>query len=147
VIVADPGLEPEAAMRLGRIGFDIVAGYLEGGMQALETRPDLLAGVERITAGALAEQLASTEPPLVLDVRTEREWNEKRIGDSVNIPLSRLPQRIDELPRDRPILVHCATGYRSAIAAGLLLREGFGDVADLVGGIAAWESTALAHAR
>jgi rhodanese-related sulfurtransferase len=150
VIVADLGREPEAAMRLGRIGFDIVAGYLEGGMQSLETRPDLVARVERVTAGALAEQLESQEAPVVLDVRTEREWNEKRIGDSVNIPLSRLAQRIDELPRDRPVVVHCASGYRSAIGASLLLREGFGEVADLVGGIAAWESrlgTVPAYAR
>jgi hydroxyacylglutathione hydrolase len=144
VLVADLGREQEAAMRLGRIGFDIVAGYLEGGMQALEERPDLVARVERLTAGALAEQLASTEPPLVVDVRTEREWGEKRIAGSLNVPLTRLAQRIDELPSDRPLVVQCATGYRSAIAASLLLREGFDEVFDLVGGIAAWESSRLA---
>jgi hydroxyacylglutathione hydrolase len=143
VIVAGPGREREAALRLGRIGFDIVAGYLEGGMQALETRPDLVARVERITAGALSEQLESPEPPLVVDVRTEREWREKRIGDSVNVPLAQLAQQLEELPRERPLVVHCATGYRSAIAASLLLREGFSAVADLVGGIAAWESSSL----
>jgi len=143
VIVADPGREPEAAVRLGRIGFDIVAGYLEGGMQALETRSDLVARVERVTAGALAEQLESPEPPLLLDVRTGHEWREHRIGESLNIPLSRLAQRLGELPRDRPVVVHCASGYRSAIGASLLLREGFGEVADLVGGIAAWESSRL----
>jgi hydroxyacylglutathione hydrolase len=151
VIVAEPGRELEAALRLGRIGFDIVAGYLEGGMQALDPRPELVARVERVTAGALTEQLASAQPPLVLDVRTEREWREKRIGDSLNVPLSRLAQRIDGIPSDRPIVVHCASGYRSAIAASLLLRDGFGQVADLVGGMAAWESsrqaTAPAHPR
>jgi rhodanese-related sulfurtransferase len=146
VILADPGREAEAALRLGRIGFDIVAGYLDGGMRALETRPDLVAAVARITAGGLADQLASAEPPLVLDIRTEREWKEQRIGNSVNIPLNRLAERIDELPRDRPILVHCATGYRSAIAASLLLREGFDQVTDLVGGMAAWDASAPARA-
>jgi hydroxyacylglutathione hydrolase len=140
VIVADLGREREAALRLGRIGFDVVAGYLEGGMQALDARPDLVARVERITAGALAEQLETTDRPLVVDVRTEREWTETAIADSVNIPLSRLVERIDELPRDRPVVVHCASGYRSAIAASLLLGEGLRDVADLVGGLAAWES-------
>ncbi len=139
-IVADPGREYDAAMRLGRIGFDIVAGYLEGGMQALEARPELVARTERVAAGHLAGQLDSPEPPVLLDVRTEREWREKRIADSLNIPLTRLMERLDELPRDRPVVVHCATGYRSAIAASLLLREGF-EVADLVGGIAAWESS------
>jgi glyoxylase-like metal-dependent hydrolase (beta-lactamase superfamily II) len=147
VIVADPGREREAATRLGRIGFDIVAGYLEGGMAELAERPDLVARVERVTAGALAEQLASGEQPLVVDVRTEREWRENRIGESLNVPLAKLLQRVDELPRDRPLLVHCATGYRSAIAASLLLREGLRDVADLVGGIAAWEASTLPPAR
>ncbi len=143
VLVTGRGREREAALRLGRIGLDIVAGHLEGGMEALAERADLVARVERVTAGALAEQLDQPEPPLVLDVRTEREWHEKRIGESVNIPLSRLAQRVDELPRDRPIVVHCTSGYRAAIAASLLLAAGFSQIADLVGGLAAWESSRL----
>jgi rhodanese-related sulfurtransferase len=143
VIVADLGREREAAMRLGRIGFDIVAGYLEGGMQALDARPDLIARTERVTAGALAEQLESAAPPLVLDVRTGGEWREKHIEGSLNIPLSQLGERLDELPRDRPIVVHCASGYRAAIGVSVLLQEGFAEVANLVGGMAAWESSQL----
>ncbi len=142
MIVADLGREKEAALRLGRIGFDNVAGFLEGGMQALEARPDLVARTERITAGALAEQLVSPGPPLVLDVRTQREWSRQHIGDSLNVPLTRLAERLGELPRDRPLVVYCASGYRAAIAASVLLREGLGPVADLVGGLAAWESSA-----
>jgi hydroxyacylglutathione hydrolase len=146
VIVAEPGRAEEAAVRLGRIGFDIVAGYLDGGMQALEERLDLVARIERVTARALAKQLESPEHPLVLDVRTEREWREYRIGGSVNIPLTRLAERLDELARDRPVVVCCSSGYRSATGASLLLREGFEHVADLVGGTAAWESSRLAGA-
>ena len=142
-LVAAPGREREAALRLGRIGFDSVAGHLAGGMLALQARPDLIARVERVAAGALAERLGSSEPPLLLDVRTEREWRDARIGESLNIPLARLAQRLDELPRDRPTVVHCASGYRSAIGASLLLRAGFRRVADLVGGMAAWESSRL----
>ena len=140
VVVTDPGREHEAAVRLGRIGLDVVAGYLDGGMQALEERPDLLAHVERLTAAELAEQLESPEPPVIVDVRTEREWRQRRIAASVNIPLNRLAQQLDVLPRDHPLVVHCATGYRSAIAASVLLGAGFGSVADLVGGLAAWAS-------
>ena len=143
VIVADLGREHEAAVRLGRIGFDIVEGYVEGGMQTLGSCPDRVARVERVTAPALAEQLESPEPPLVLDVRTEREWRENHIGGSVNVPLARLTQRLDELPSDRALVVQCATGYRSAIAASLLLRAGFGAVADLAGGLAGWRSCNL----
>ncbi|GIX49431.1 MAG: MBL fold hydrolase [Candidatus Tectimicrobiota bacterium] len=144
VLIAAPGREYEAAMRLGRIGFDIVAGYLEGGMQALEKRPELLRRTLRITAPALAELLASPAPPLVLDVRTPREWQEKHIEGSHNLPLNRLRERLAEIPRDRLVVVHCASGYRSAIAVSLLERHGLTQLADLVGGFAAWEASQLA---
>lgn len=139
VLIAEPGREKEAAMRLGRIGFDNVAGYLQGGMEALDQRPDLIRRTERITAPTLAEKLASAQPPLVLDVRTENEWQQKRILDSVNIPLSRLAERSGELPHDRPVVVHCGTGYRSSTATSLLQGQGFGNTIDLVGGFNAWE--------
>jgi len=70
VLIACPGREIEAATRLGRIGFDDVAGYLAGGMQPLDDAPELVERIERITAGSLAEQLAAAEPPAVVDVRT-----------------------------------------------------------------------------
>jgi DMSO/TMAO reductase YedYZ molybdopterin-dependent catalytic subunit/glyoxylase-like metal-dependent hydrolase (beta-lactamase superfamily II) len=147
VIVADPGREQEAAMRLGRIGFDNVAGYLDGGMQALDARPDLVGRIERITAATLAEQLSGSEPPLVLDVRTEREWRDGPLDGSVNIPLARLEERLDEIPRDREVVVHCGSGYRSSIAASLLRRHGFEQIADLVGGMSAWAASTAAPER
>jgi rhodanese-related sulfurtransferase len=143
VIIAEPGREAEAALRLGRIGFDYVAGYLEGGMQALATRPDLVRRTERITAATLAEQLAEPTPPVLLDVRTPREWAAKHIAGSVNIPLNHLAERYAEIPPDRHIVVHCASGYRSAVAASLLEQHGITRLADLVGGFAAWEASQL----
>jgi hydroxyacylglutathione hydrolase len=141
VVVADPGREQEAAMRLGRIGFDNVAGYLTDGMQSVEARPDLVERIERITAVTLAEQLRDAEPPLVLDVRTEQEWRDGRIGRSVNIPLGQLVERLDEVPRDRPIVVHCGSGYRSSIAASILHRAGVEQLCDMVGGMEAWTAS------
>jgi hydroxyacylglutathione hydrolase len=146
VIVADPGRENEAALRLGRIGYDIVAGYLAGGMQALTPRPDLIARVERLAATALAEHLASVQPPLLLDVRTEDEHRTQRIGGSINVPLTRLLRHLPQLPAGRPQVVHCATGYRSAIAASLL-ANGHNRVSDLTGGIAAWTACGLPTER
>jgi rhodanese-related sulfurtransferase len=135
VLVVEPGRERESAMRLGRIGFDNVAGYLEGGMLALGSSPELVERLQRTTARTLAEQLGEPERPLVVDVRTEAEHEEFAVDASVNIPLARLPERLDELPRDRPIVVHCGSGYRSSIASSLLLLAGFSDVTDLVGGL------------
>jgi rhodanese-related sulfurtransferase len=142
VIVADPGSERESALRLGRIAFDHVAGYLEDGMRALERRPDLTATTDRISAQVADERLRS-EAPLLLDVRAPRESAEKSIPGSVSIPLTRLEARLGELPHNRPLLVYCAGGYRSSIAASILKKHGFEDISELAGGIAAWEAAHL----
>ncbi len=147
VIVAEPNREQEAAMRLGRIGFDMVVGYLQDGITVLETRPDLVTGTERVTPADAAKAIASQPSPVILDVRTQKEWEQVRIDGSVNIPLNHLPERLGDLPRDRPILVHCAGGYRSSIAASLLQRDGVTNVIELGGGITAWERAGLPVGR
>lgn len=143
VIIAEPGREQEAALRLGRIGFDHVRGYLDGGMAALADRADLVWPTERVTAADIAEELASPEPPLVLDIRTAREWHTEHIPGSLNIPLNHLPERVADLPRDRRIAVHCAGGYRSSIAASILHQHGFTNLEEMAGGIAAWDAAKL----
>ena len=86
VVIAEPGREEEAAKRLGRIGFDRVSGYLRDGIQALEGRPDLVDGWDRIDAATLAEELSSPSRPLVVDVRGPKERELKYIKGSVSIP-------------------------------------------------------------
>ncbi|MGE0363342.1 MAG: rhodanese-like domain-containing protein [Vicinamibacterales bacterium] len=142
VIIAEAGREQESAMRLGRIGFDKVAGYLAD-VQSLETRPDLRASTERVSPAVAAERLRAEKTPVVVDVRTPQERQSKAIAGSVGMPLSRLPQQLRELPTGRPLLVYCAGGYRSSIAASVLQRAGFADVSELAGGIAAWEAAGL----
>jgi hypothetical protein len=73
-------------------------------MQALARRPDLIRRTERITAATLAEQLATSAPPFLLDVRTPREWQNTHIAGSVNIPLNHLQERLNEVPCDRPLV-------------------------------------------
>jgi hydroxyacylglutathione hydrolase len=143
VIIAEPGREEEAALRLGRIGFDHVRGYLSGGMQALAERPDLVWPTERVTAQMAADELASAEPPLVLDIRNPREWAVRHIGGSVNIPLNHLRERMDEVPRNRRIAVHCAGGYRSSIAVSILHHHGVTNLIELAGGLTAWDAAKL----
>jgi hydroxyacylglutathione hydrolase len=143
VLVAEPGREQEAATRLGRIGFDRVQGYLKNGMADLSARPELLSTTERVSAPMLAEELASANPPLVIDIRTPREWSQKHLGGSLNLPLTHLRERIAEIPGARRIAVHCAGGYRSSIAAGILSQHGISDLVELAGGLAAWEAAKL----
>ncbi len=143
VIIADPGLEKETAMRLGRIGFDHVAGYLKDGLRALDSRPEKVAFTERLSAQFAAELLASGAPPLAIDVRGPREREQKHIAGSVAIPLGHLKENVGALPRDRALLVYCAGGYRSSIGASLLQGAGFASVGEIAGGIAGWESAKL----
>jgi rhodanese-related sulfurtransferase len=146
VIIADPGREGEAAMRLGRIGFDQVAGYLEDGLHSVRSRPELMMSTERLSAQVAAERVAAAAhegAPVIVDVRAPGERQQKRIPGSVGIPLNHLVERLSELPSDRPLLVHCAGGYRSSIAASLLQRHGFTRVSEIAGGIAAWDAGQL----
>jgi glyoxylase-like metal-dependent hydrolase (beta-lactamase superfamily II)/rhodanese-related sulfurtransferase len=145
VIIADPGRERESMMRLGRVGFDHVVGYLANGMLSISDQPSLTMYTERLSAPVTADRLASTTPPLLVDVRAPREYDGKRISGAVSMPLNHLAEHIHELPRDRPLVVHCAGGYRSSIAASLLMREGRTDVSELAGGIAAWEAAGLPY--
>jgi glyoxylase-like metal-dependent hydrolase (beta-lactamase superfamily II) len=143
VVIADEGQQKEAILRLGRIGFDQVRGYLAGGPAALEPRPELVAKVDRTTALALSERLDEEPTPLLLDVRTEKEWQQGHIAGSVNIPLNHLVDRLGEVPHDRPLVVNCQGGYRSSIAASLLQKHGYEHVSDMVGGFKAWSVSQL----
>lgn len=143
VIIANPGRESESAVRLGRIGFDNIGGYLNEGMRSIESRPDLTIATERLSAPLSAEILSTAEPPQLLDVRTPRERDQKYIEGSLSIPLNHLSERVRELPSSRPLLVYCAGGYRSSIAASLLQQRGFTRVSEIAGGLAAWEVAKL----
>jgi len=79
----------------------------------------------------------------LLDVRTPDEYRQARLKGAVLIPVGEIERRIVEVPKNRPILVYCAGGYRSAIAASLLERHGFRQVSEIAGGIAAWEAAKL----
>ncbi len=143
VIIAEPGREQEAAVRLGRIGFDHVTGYVDGGMAGLAHRPDLVWPTERLAAPMIAEELAKPEKPMVLDIRNPREFATQHIAGGVNVPLNHLQERMAEIPRDRKIVVHCAGGYRSSMAASILAQHGITNVIEMAGGIAAWNAAKL----
>ena len=143
VVIAAPGRQQESAVRLGRIGFDHLAGYLQDGLLSLASRSELTVVTERLSPQFAADRLSSPQPPLVVDVRAPGERRQKHIAGSLHIPLNRLAENLNSLPNDRPLLVHCAGGYRSSIAASILQAGGFSPVAEIAGGIAAWESANL----
>jgi len=137
VLITPPGKERESITRLARIGFDRVAGCLEGGIRALDSAPEHIRAFERIDAPALAERMLA-EPLAVLDVRAEGERSAARIADSHFLPLPELLESTPDLLKDRPLAVHCAGGYRSTIACSLLEARGFTRLIDLRGGMSGW---------
>jgi len=141
VLVASPGREREAVMRLRRVGFDRVLGYLEGGIEAGRDPARLVRHPVRITSAELRERLTAA-PPALIDVRWENEWRQGAIPGAINVPLHLLREHLDEIPADRPVILYCRTGERSSTAASLLEQAGRTNVMDLVGGITAWTATA-----
>jgi hydroxyacylglutathione hydrolase len=140
VVLADPGTAVEAKIRMGRIGFDNVVGALESVERALVEKPEEARQASRLTAGELGARIEDTAGLQVVDVRNQGEMAAGTIPGAVNLPLAVLRRRVGELDLERPIVVHCAGGYRSAIAASWLLSVGATDVSDLLGGYAAWSA-------
>ncbi|MEU6024543.1 rhodanese-like domain-containing protein [Micromonospora sp. NPDC048871] len=146
LVVAPQDREEEIVVRLARIGFDQVLGYLREPEAAFLEMIAQMTRASRVTATDLREALERPEPPVVLDVRNAGEREQGAVEGSLHIPLAELTRRLDEVPTDRPVVVHCAGGYRSSVAASLLRSAGRADVSDLLGGYGAWQSL-LAAAR
>ena len=140
VVVAPQDREEEIVVRLARIGFDQVVGYLREPEGAFLEMVADMARASRVTATELREALGTPQPPVVLDVRNAGEREQGAVDGSLHIPLAELTRRVDEVPTDRPVVVHCAGGYRSSVAASLLRNAGRPDVSDLLGGYGAWQT-------
>lgn len=103
-----------------------------------------VAGVARdLSAVEAREMLQKDTKILLLDVRTPGEYRQVRLAGARLIPIEQLLQRIDELPRDRPIIVYCAVGARSSQVLRYLAGQGYPEVYNLYGGIAAWQLRGL----
>ena len=145
VLIAPQGRQREVTVRLARIGFDRVTGYLPDPDAVLLNRAEHTQRALRLTATELADWLAAGRgqagsEPVVLDVRNIGERDAGYIPGSIHIPLAQLRRRIDELPAGRPVVAYCAGGWRSSVAASLLRHNAFRDVSDLLGGYAAWQA-------
>ncbi len=141
VVMAPEGREAEVAVRLARIGFDKVAGYLTRGEAYLIDHPDQVEIASRLTPHDLAEAMAAVPAATVVDVRGAGEREGGAVPGSIHVPLAELRRRLDEVPADQPVVLYCAGGWRSSVAASLLRLAGRPDVSDLLGGYNAWQAT------
>ena len=133
----------EVVRDLAMIGLDRVAGVI--GADALESWTDAGHALEMVrqVTPVEAATLMARENAMVVDVRGHAEWAAGHLPGTTNIPLGYLADRLDDLPTDRLILLQCRTGARSAIAASVLERNGRTNVANVIGGIVAWQRSGL----
>ena len=101
------------------------------------------ADVESVLPRDLAERLASDAPPVVLDVRSDGEWNAGHIEGALHIPVAEVEARISEIPRDRDVVVHCGVAPRARAAEAVLVKSGHERIQHLEGGFTAWGSAGL----
>jgi hydroxyacylglutathione hydrolase len=129
----------ESAVRdLAMIGLDRVAGILgPDALSAWKAAGGRIASVVKSTTSEVGHVLERGEVTVV-DVRGRAEWATGHLPGAVNIPLGELAERLNEVPADKPVIVQCQSGARSAIAASVLEALGRTNVRDLVGGIEAW---------
>jgi len=146
LLLDDPSDWDGLARQAMRIGYErSLLGHLRGGFSAWAAAGGDQEAIGRSTVGELAAAIAAGGPgaPLVIDVRQVTEFEAGHVPGAMHLAAGDLPERLEDLPRDRPLATFCASGYRSAVAASLLRRAGFEDVTWVAEGMPAWRSEGL----
>lgn len=143
LVLDDPAQLWEATWQLLRVGYDVSAGWLAGGMQAWRTSGRAVEHLPQLTADELRDQFAAGDVR-VLDVRQPSEWAAGHIDGAIHITGAELPEQVGRLQGGNgagtPIAVVCGSGYRSTAAASFLAARGNGPVANVIGGMSAWNA-------
>ncbi len=136
ILVTSPEMEEETIIRLARVGFDNVEGYLKDGFAAWQNAGEKIDLIIDVEADELAMDIPFDDNLIVLDVRKPNEFAEGHVKNAVSIPLSEMIDvaQIAQLEEDHNIYVHCGGGYRSVIAASLLKRQGYHNLRNVIGG-------------
>jgi glyoxylase-like metal-dependent hydrolase (beta-lactamase superfamily II)/rhodanese-related sulfurtransferase len=139
VAVTEPGDEPETRVRLARIGFDRLAGVLAEPYREFQDHPEVVRRASRLTAEEFVDRLGRVGDLRVVDVRTHGEHSLGSVAGADVVPVAQLRQEVESLTSDpdTPVVVFCAGGYRSSLAASLLRSAGLADVSDVLGGYGA----------
>jgi hydroxyacylglutathione hydrolase len=135
----------EAQRQLYRIGFDTIAGALDGGMDAWRAGGRELSTFETVDVEDMAAWILSAEPMTVVDTRDEHEWAAGHVPGAVHIYVPDIPHRVAEIPLEAPVAVHCASGYRAGIAASLLEQAGLTRIIHVNGPYSDWDRLHLAE--
>ena len=131
ILIAPKGREREAIIRLSRVGFDNVIGYLEGGINSWIKNGGIINKVLNESASKFSTIDNNKD---ILDVRSKNEYKSESLLNSINIPLIDLSKSIDKVSFEKTFYVHCKGGYRSMIAASILLANGISNFSNIPGG-------------
>lgn len=140
LIITQPGREEEVVTRLARVGYDYTLGYLEGSIEAWEKAGKEVDTIASIPAEQLAAQIKE-ESLTIVDVRKPTEYEAEHVEGAFNLPLDYISEQMAQYPKDKPLYLHCAGGYRSMVAASILKSRGFDRVVDIAGGFGALAKT------
>jgi len=142
LLVTDPGDEEEAIIRLSRVGYDHVIGYLKGGFETWKKADKEIDSSERMQPDAFTKAFENGDYKL-FDVRKKSEFDSQHIKGAHNVPLNEINQHLAEFPKDAPFALHCEVGYRSMLAASILKQRGFDNFIDVVGGFEDLKETSI----
>lgn len=136
VLVTDIGMEEETLIRMARVGFDKVEGYLQGGFEAWKKAGEKIDLIIDVEPDELAMDIKHDPKLVVLDVRREAEFGDGHVKDAMHLPLSDMIDvaQIANFEDDQNLYVHCAGGYRSVIASSLMKRQGYHNLRNVLGG-------------
>ncbi len=136
ILVTETGKEEETVIRLARVGFDKMKGYLQGGFESWQKAGEKVDMIINVEADELAMDLPHDPNIVVVDVRRETEYGDGHIKDAQNIPLNEMTDvaSIADFEDNQNLYVHCAGGYRSVIAASLMKRQGIHNLRNVLGG-------------
>jgi glyoxylase-like metal-dependent hydrolase (beta-lactamase superfamily II)/rhodanese-related sulfurtransferase len=136
LLVAEPGKETESLIRLARVGFERIKGYLAGGFDAWKDASEQIDMIIDVEPDEMAMDIPFDENMVIVDVRRETEFADGHVAGAVNIPLEEMtdPASMANFTETQNLYVHCAGGYRSVIASSLLKRQGIHNLRNIVGG-------------
>ena len=136
ILVTEPGREKETIIRMARVGFDKIKGYLNGGYEAWQKSGEEIDLIINVEADELMMDIPFDDNLMIIDVRKPVEFAEGHVKDALNIPLNDLndPANMANIGEENNVYVHCAGGYRSVIASSLLKRQGIHNIRNVTGG-------------
>lgn len=131
----------EAAVSyLVRIGYDSIAGFLNGGISSWYMKALPVESLNLISVQSLKDKIEKNEEMVILDVRRDEEWEKGHIEGARHVYVGHLEENLDKVPRNSPIIVYCDSSRRSNIAASILKKNGYDMVYNVLGSMTAWKN-------